>query len=130
MVGLAKLGGDTAPGSDAWMWKSLSFRCPGEALGFILGGFWRPWGDFQSTGKRLEFGRTPWGPNLDFRVFFMDFGSPGDPLWSHFDDLFAIWTTQLQCGFQNGFFCDLGMDRAPGRHAWMCLKHSKYDGFC
>ena len=25
----------------------------------------------------------------------------------------------MQCGFQSGFFCDLGVDRAPGRDAWM-----------
>ena len=37
MVGLAKLGGYMATGCDAWMWKSLSFRCPGEALGTIFG---------------------------------------------------------------------------------------------
>ena len=30
-------------------------------------------------------------------------GAPGDQLWSHFEDLFVIWTTQLQCGFQSGF---------------------------
>ena len=43
--------------------------------------------------------------------------------------LFVIWTTQLRCGFQSSFFCDLGVDRAPGCDAWMCLKHGKYNGF-
>ena len=53
-------------------------------------------------------------------------GAPWDQLWNHFDDFFVIWTTQLQCGFQSGFFSDLGMDMAPGCDAQMCLKHNKY----
>ena len=53
MVGLAKPGGDMATGCDAWMWKSLSFRCPGEALGTILGGFWSPVAHFFSFLKVL-----------------------------------------------------------------------------
>ena len=77
-----------ATGCDAWMWKSLSFRCPGEALDTILGGFWLPWGHFvRFFPVRLpsqEFGRTPWGPNLDFSGFLMDFGSPGGPTLESF----------------------------------------------
>ena len=41
-------------------------------------------------------------------------GAPWDQLWSHVDDLFVILTTQLQCGFQTCYFCDLGVDMAPG----------------
>ena len=37
MVGLAKSGGDMPTGCDAWMWKSLSFRCPGEGFGLHFG---------------------------------------------------------------------------------------------
>ena len=37
MVGLAKSGGDMATGCDAWMWKSLSFRCPGGGFGHHFG---------------------------------------------------------------------------------------------
>ena len=37
MVGLAKPGGDMATGCDAWMWKSLSFRCPGGSFGLHFG---------------------------------------------------------------------------------------------
>ena len=54
MVGLAKPGGDMATGCDAWMWKSLSFRCPGEALGTILGALGSLWQVF--LGYRKEVG--------------------------------------------------------------------------
>ena len=68
MVGLAKPGGDMATGCDAWMWKSLSFRCPGEALGTILEAFGHP-------GVTLAgFSRVPErGWNLD--------GHLGDQTW-------------------------------------------------
>ena len=49
----------------------------------------------------------------------MDFGNPWDQLWSHFDDFFVIWSTQLQCGFQSSFFSHLGVDMAPGCNARM-----------
>ena len=52
--------------------------------------------------------------------FWITLGAPWDQLWSHVDDFFVIWTTQLQCGFQSGFFSDLGVDMAPGYDAQMC----------
>ena len=57
-----------APGCDAWMWKSLSFRCPGK----LWASFWEAFGD---PGVTLSgFFRVPErGWNLD--------GHLGDQTW-------------------------------------------------
>ena len=34
---------------------------------------------FEGTGKGLEFCGAPWGPDLDFSRFLMDFGSSLGP---------------------------------------------------
>ena len=59
--------------------------------GRLRASFWEAFGDpgvtlsgFLGTRKTLEFGRTPWGPNLDFSRFLMDFGSPEGPTLASF----------------------------------------------
>ena len=58
------------------------------------------------------------------RQVLVDFDGFWEPLGTNFGFIlttfFVIWTTQLQCGFQSGFFSDLGVDMAPGCDARMC----------
>ena len=91
-----------------WEWTWHQDAMPGCGKVWVLGvrgrlwaSFWEAFGD---PGVTLSvFFRIPdRGGNLDGHLgdqtwILVDFcwisGAPGDPLWSHFDDLLVIWTT-------------------------------------